>query len=73
MQVSLLSLKSGQAGTVAEVKALNGAAKRLADLGFVKGAALEMVRPGKPCIVRIGGSRVGLGVGHQECISLEVL
>ena len=73
MTVGLPGLKSGQVGTVAEVKALNGVAKRLADLGFVKGAALEMIRPGKPCIVRIGGSRVGLGAGHQECISLEVL
>lgn len=73
MQLGLPVLKPGQAGRVAEVKALNGAAKRLADLGFVKGALLEMIRPGKPCIVRIGGSRVGLGAGHQDCISLEVV
>ena len=66
----LPNLKAGDAGIVERIAADRGAAKRLADLGFVHGARLEMVRPGAPCIVRIGGTCVGLGRLHQASIQL---
>jgi len=44
------------------------AAKRLADLGFVPGVRVEMVRKGNPCIVRLDGTRIGLGTTLQRAI-----
>ena len=43
-------------------------AKRLADMGFVTGAQIRMIRPGDPCIVGIGGTFVGLGGANQACV-----
>lgn len=70
---SLQYLKSGDIGVIECVTAADGAAKRLADLGFIRGSHLEMVRPGSPCIVRLAGSCVGLGIAHQAAIQLGVL
>lgn len=41
-------------------------------MGFVRGASVEMIRPGKPCIVKINGICVGLGKQHQESILLDL-
>lgn len=68
MQQSLQSLKAGDVGVVDRITATRGAAKRLADMGFIHGARLEMVRPGAPCIVGLNGVRVGLGQDHQASI-----
>ena len=60
-------------GAVAEVCCVSGArvsAKRLSDMGFVRGVRVEMIRPGRPCIVRIGGVRVGLGKENQASIGV---
>ena len=66
----LPSLKAGDLATVAAISSTLATAKRLADLGFVPGAEVTMVRPGAPCIVRIDGRCFGLGVAHQESIQL---
>jgi len=60
-------------GTVDTVEATRATAKRLADMGFVRGATVEMLRPGKPCLVRIGRTCVGLGLEHQGSILLRTL
>ena len=70
MQRTLPQLKTGEIETI---KAVIGApidAKRLADMGFVCGAEVEMVRPGRPCIVRIDGVCIALGAAHQHRIRL---
>ena len=63
-------LRAGDVATIAAITGSHGAAKRLADMGFVRGARLEMLAPGTPCIVRIDGTSVGLGAGYQEAILL---
>ncbi len=48
------------AGEMAEVFAIAGQAdqaRRLSELGFRAGAAIEMVKPGSPCIVRLESSK----------------
>ncbi len=65
---SLPKLKAGELGEVARVDNGELIAKRLADLGFVRGARVTMIRPGVPCIVRIDGRCLGLGAAPQECI-----
>lgn len=71
---ALPALEIGDVGTVAVVRARDGGgAKRLADFGFVRGARVEMVRPGRPCIVRVDSACIGLGSGYQGRIELEVV
>ncbi len=64
-------LKTGDSATVTSIAPEVHAAKRLADLGFVRGASVTMVSTGRPCIVRIQGRCVGLGHAHQESITLS--
>ena len=64
-------LRAGEVGTIAGIAAMQIAAKRLADMGFVRGAQIEMLRPGTPCLVRIGTACVGLGAAHQDSILLS--
>ena len=67
---SLPKLKAGELGEVARVDSGEDIAKRLADLGLVRGAQITMIRPGVPCIVRIDGRCLGLGAVPQECIRI---
>lgn len=64
------SLSAGDVRTVASIRRGGSAVKRLADMGFVRGARIVMVRPGEPCIVQLDGSRVALGGGYQASIEL---
>ncbi len=66
--MQLTQLTHGQQGVVESITSSESSAKRLADIGFVRGARLQMVRPGDPCIVRIDETCVGLGFGHQKHI-----
>lgn len=63
-------LSPGDDGIVESVRGDRPDSKRLADLGFVRGARVTMLRPGSPCIIRIDGRCVGLGTGHQRSIRL---
>ncbi len=66
-----LTLRAGDCGIVEGLEGSQVSSKRLADLGFIPGAEITMVRPGAPCIVRIGGRCVGLGRDHQCAIQLS--
>ncbi|MCH8149746.1 MAG: FeoA domain-containing protein [Planctomycetes bacterium] len=68
---TLPALEAGELGTIASIDGAGLTSKRLADMGFVRGAHLTMIRPGEPCLVRLGGRCVGLGLGHQNNIQLE--
>lgn len=71
MSANLPSLRTGDVGRISAVRSNDASAKRLADLGFVRGAELEMLHPGNPCIVRIDSAFLGLGAGHQANIELS--
>ena len=71
MEGSLPNLRPGELRTIALISGSQLAAKRLADMGFVRGASVTMVRPGEPCIVRIDDRYVGLGGAHQKSILLS--
>jgi Fe2+ transport system protein FeoA len=66
-----------RAGQFAEVGQLFGAVdavQRLQELGFRPGAAVEMVQPGNPCIVRVAGAKFCFrhgemgGVFVRQCV-----
>ena len=67
---TLVGLAPGQTALVDEISARPTMAKRLADMGFVHGTQIEMIRRGAPCIVRVGGTCVGLGIAHQASVLL---
>ena len=69
---TLPMLEAGDVALVAGISGAQVAAKRLADMGFVRGAEIEMVCPGSPCIVRIDSACVGLGAAHQHSIQLAL-
>lgn len=57
---AIIPLSFLAAGETAEVFAIAGQAeqaRRLSELGFREGAAIEMVTPGSPCIVRLESSK----------------
>jgi ferrous iron transport protein A len=59
----LLPLELVDAGEWAEVAELNGEASwvgRLAELGIRVGIRLQVVQPGRPCLLQIDGSRLSL-------------
>ena len=67
----LSNLKMGEAAAIVSIAASQASAKRLADMGFVRGALVEMIRTGKPCLVRIGSTCFGLGADHQRSIGVQ--
>ncbi len=67
----LSALDSGEAAAIVSIAASQTSAKRLADMGFVRGAVVEMIRTGSPCLVRIGATCVGLGADHQRSIGVQ--
>ena len=68
---SVRDLRRGDVRVVVGIRTDPALGKRLADIGFVPGTRVEMVRPGSPCIVRINGTGVGLGTAHQRAILLN--
>jgi Fe2+ transport system protein FeoA len=68
--IQLAAFAEGENGTVVEIAAGEATAKRLADLGFVRGGYVEMIRSGRPCLVRIGPTCIGLGREIQQVILL---
>jgi ferrous iron transport protein A len=51
------------AGQTAVVESVLGGAEdthRLREIGLRDGATVEMIRPGNPCLVRLGGQKLGL-------------
>ncbi len=64
----LTQLAVRETAIVVGIEAEEANAKRLADLGFVPGVRVQMIRRGSPCIVLLDGVRIGLGKGHQRAI-----
>jgi len=64
----LSGMKAGEAAAIVSISTSQASAKRLADMGFVRGVVVEMIRLGRPCMVRIGTTCVGLGLDHQRSV-----
>ena len=67
----LIPLDCLPAGASAKVGRLEGRpehVKRLEEMGLRQGMTLEVVRPGRPCIVRIGCNRLCLRQDTRLCV-----
>jgi Fe2+ transport system protein FeoA len=58
--VPLTMLRPGQSAEVQAVLGAGDFAHRLRELGLRAGAVVQMVRPGAPCLIRLGGLKLGI-------------
>lgn len=62
-------LASGEMGRVEDLLGSREDVQRLEEMGLRRGECVEMLQPGSPCIIRLGGSRLCF----RETDSLGVL
>ncbi|HEY2841032.1 MAG TPA: FeoA family protein [Pirellulales bacterium] len=60
LPVPLQLLEAGQVAAVTDVVGGRETVHRLHELGLRRGAEVEMIQPGSPCIVRLEGHRLCL-------------
>ncbi|GEM_PF-1488692 len=53
-------LRAGDRGIIVSLLAPGDAAHRLQEIGLCKGREIRVFRPGNPCIVHVGGSKLCL-------------
>ena len=58
--IPLTLLRPGQAARVDQVLGSGDLVHRLREMGLRRGAEIEMIRPGSPCIIRLDGHRLGI-------------
>ena len=63
MLLPLELLSSGEWADVAEVTGEPAWVGRMAELGVRTGSRLQVLQPGSPCLLQVGGSRLSLR-GH---------
>lgn len=56
--IPLMMLNAGQSARIDQLLGLPEQVHRLEELGLRAGAAVEMLQPGAPCIVRLAGHRL---------------
>lgn len=56
--VPLSHLMTGQKAEIGQLMGRPENVRRLAEMGLRDGTAVEMLRPGSPCIIRLGGQRI---------------
>ena len=70
--VPLSSLRSGQQGLVKAVLGDVDLSHRLREIGFCDGVCVEMIRSGRPCIVGVGGLRLGIRCDELASVLVDV-
>jgi Fe2+ transport system protein FeoA len=53
-------MASGEVGRVEQLLGDTEDVRRLEEMGIRRGEVVEMLQPGSPCIIRLGGSRLCL-------------
>ncbi|MCP4591215.1 MAG: ferrous iron transport protein A [bacterium] len=71
--VSLRAFRAGDVGLITRLDDTNGTTRRLAEFGLVRGATVEMLRAGSPCILRIEHTRLSVGAALQDSVHLAPL
>ncbi|MFH0981446.1 MAG: FeoA family protein [Planctomycetota bacterium] len=71
--ISLRALRAGDQGLVTGIHEASVSARRLAEFGLIRGATVEMIRAGAPCIIRIEHTRLSMGAALQDGVLLSRL
>ena len=56
--ISLGQMVTGQRGRISRIQGHPDHVHRLEEFGLRSGAAIEMFRPGNPCIIRMAGNKI---------------
>lgn len=67
--IPLRLLETGQKATIGQLIGRTDEVHRLEELGLRRGATVEMVQPGSPCIIRHSGHKLCF----RDCETLNVL
>jgi ferrous iron transport protein A len=70
--VPLTLLRAGESGRVGEVIGAGDMVHRIREMGLYKGAQVQMIRPGSPCIIRLHGQRLGVRVDDVAKVLVHV-
>ena len=71
----VVPLSSVCTGTVAEIDEIcgrNSLVERLHEMGFCQGSRVQMVRQGRPCIVKLCGSKICFRDNEATCVMVRV-
>ena len=71
-ELPLHLLEAGQTGTVTDVVGTSGLVVRLEEMGLHRGARVNMIRPGSPCILEINHQRYSLRIDEDSMVFVEV-
>ncbi len=61
-------LRAGDRGIIVGLQANGDAAHRLQEIGLCKGREIRVFRPGNPCVVHVGGSKLCLRADHVQIL-----
>jgi ferrous iron transport protein A len=74
MLLPLDMLQTGETAEIAEITGDPGWVGRLADLGLRQGCRLQVLQPGSPCLVLVGGCKLCLrGDDSSQILARPVL
>jgi len=68
--IPLHCLFAGQRALVEEVVGNSNDVRRLHEIGLCRGAPVEMIQPGTPCVIRLGDNK--LCFRHDDMMSVMV-
>jgi ferrous iron transport protein A len=72
MLVPLELLQVGECGRIRELQGNPEFVHRLQEMGLREGAAVEMVRPGSPCILAVDHHRFSVRLDESATVLVEV-
>lgn len=70
--VPLESLQPDEGGRIVLIEGHEATVHRLEEMGLREGAAVRMVRAGRPCIVRVNDHRLSLRTSDDVLILVEL-
>ena len=70
--VPLDLLAAGESGRVSEIDGAGEQVTRLEEIGLRLGACVEMLRPGRPCLIAIGNQRISMRCHESVTVFVEV-
>jgi Fe2+ transport system protein FeoA len=56
--IPLETLTNGQLATISDLRGGPDQVHRLEELGFRRGTTVEMIQSGRPCVIRVEGSKM---------------
>lgn len=70
--IPLPLLQPGQRARIEQVVGWSELVRRLGEMGLRDGARVEMVRPGTPCMIRLGNQKLGLRADELSGVLVRV-